>query len=55
MYGSKFVFRAHCHGETEDTELTHFQLMELRSIHQIEPGVAFRGRPALPSSSEDLR
>jgi hypothetical protein len=48
------VFRAHCHGEVEITELSQFQLMELRSMNQIEGGVAFRDKAVLPPATKEL-
>lgn len=50
--GGRLVFRVFCHGEVEETVLTQFLLMQLRSEDQIRSGVAFRDKAALPDREE---
>ena len=47
--GNRFVFRVFCHGETEETVLTEFLLMQMGGQDGIQAGVAFRDKAALPA------
>lgn len=50
--GNRFVFRVFCHGETEETVLTEFLLMQMGGQDGIQAGVAFRDKAALPALEE---
>lgn len=47
FFADCYLFRVRCHGAMEETRLSGFSLLEVRSVRF---GEAFREKPALPPS-----
>lgn len=44
-YAHKTVYTAHCHGATETTEISDFDMM---CLARVESGIAFKSQKQLP-------